>query len=320
MANQTVVNEIRKIMESIVNNAINYNIAPTITGYTNQRMIINSVFKTDGYTLDDIKLRLTVIDSLYSTNAAYNYFSIDQMAVEIAKLGPRCVARNYFYSIAEGGEDKYDLFGKSYGILKNLEKGDIHISLMSKYAYYELLQEPCKYPLGFPIYDSLAKKAYKAICKKLGIKPINRNSKKPVTEIKHHVRQFNQLREVLFDSDCIDSNGLFCGYQQYDVLDAYLWRMGKFNGGNLSLLLSKQEYDTFIKNIFGNNKYKIKKGNKQSGKGSSKFDEIVGDKLASGKYTTPFGNNDHMNELYEHWKKYYAEEGRNKLKTNNNNN
>ena len=63
--------------------------------------------------------------------------------------------------------------------------------------------------------------------------------------IETYVSCLNQLRHALFDD-----NSLFMGrYQQFDILDAYLWRMGKFDDGNLSLLLGRDDYVRFIRNI-----------------------------------------------------------------------
>ena len=56
----------------------------------------------------------------------------------------------------------------------------------------------------------------------------------------------NKVREKIFHEEDL---GLFNDYQQYDVLDAYLWRMGKVNNGNYSLLFTRTEYEQFIRNL-----------------------------------------------------------------------
>jgi hypothetical protein len=166
------------------------------------------------------------------------------MAKAIKGLGRREVdAAKYFYSIATGGDDDNNLFSKKYGIRKNLKNGSKQMSLMSKYAYYVLLQNPSVYPLGFPIYDSLAIKMYPKVCNNVGIKPQNIPES---TSIKEYIELLDILREKIFgDTD----TGLFNGYQQYDLLDAYLWRMGKLDEGNYSLLFNKDDYEKFITNI-----------------------------------------------------------------------
>lgn len=216
--------------------------------YNDQKLLISQLFNSDkGYNTGIIMLRLVVIDSLYSTNAAYSYFSFEEMADKIYNLRDKTEegARQYFYDIACGaGKDENRLFQEPFGIQKNLSEGSKQMSLLSKYAYYTLYgneETRKKYPLGFPIYDSLALEAYPTVCKMLGIEQwtgINDN-------IEAYVQALGKVRELLFDG-----NGLFNNkYQQFDILDAYLWRMGKFNGGNLSLLLSRKDYVKFVKKL-----------------------------------------------------------------------
>lgn len=213
--------------------------------YVQQRAMINQIFATtsgNNYNIQSIMLRLIVIDSLYSTNAAYSYFSFEEMANAIKGLGNEEDAAKYFDSIATGGNDDKCLFSKKYGIRKNLKDGSKQMSLMSKYAYYVLLRNPSDYPLGFPIYDSLAIKMYPKVCKNVGI-----NEPQKITEstsIKKYIELLNTLRKKIFSN-----TDLFNEYQQYDLLDAYLWRMGKLDEGNYSLLFNKEDYIQFIKNL-----------------------------------------------------------------------
>ena len=213
--------------------------------YVQQRAMINQIFATtsgDNCNIQSIMLRLIVIDSLYSTNAAYSYFSFEEMAKAIKRLGNENEVADYFYSIATGGNDDKNLFSTNYGIRKNLKNGSKQMSLMSKYAYYVLLQNPSDYPLGFPIYDSLAIKMYPKVCKKVSI--IEPQKITESTSIKKYIELLNTLRKKIFSN-----TDLFNEYQQYDLLDAYLWRMGKLDEGNYSLLFNKDDYEKFITNI-----------------------------------------------------------------------
>lgn len=215
-----------------------------LPGYTSQRIVIKQLFEKTGgenYTRGSVMLRLTVIDSLYSTNAAYSYFAIDELAEAIFHLGTENAAADYFYSIVCGGEDTQNLFSKSYGIRKNLGSGGRLISLASKYAYYSLLQDPQRYPLGFPIYDSLVIKMLPVVNEHLGISSGKFEEKKIVP----FVAAVNAVRIALLGNNAT----LFHGFQPFDALDIYLWRMGKINGGNYSLLLDKTDYKTFIENL-----------------------------------------------------------------------
>lgn len=210
--------------------------------YIQQRETILRVFKEGKlrYDVPTIILRLTVIDSLYSTNAQYSYFSIEDMANELFSLGSNEKdAVEYFKQIALGGNDSKNLFNKEYGIRKNCNAGSKQMSLMSKYAYYTLLCDNSS-ALGFPIYDSLVIKMYPIMWEKMfGIKTTIEKEC-----IEKYVASLNALRKKLFDN-----NDLFYGMQQFDILDAYLWRMGKLNGGNYSLLLTRSEYVRFISNL-----------------------------------------------------------------------
>lgn len=73
--------------------------------YVQQRQMIGRMFgKYDqkDYGMAKVMLRLTVIDSLYSTNAAYSYFSIEEMAEKIIGLGSERECADYFYKVATG--------------------------------------------------------------------------------------------------------------------------------------------------------------------------------------------------------------------------
>lgn len=231
--------------ENTSGNAVNNTLDEQQFSYVQQRAMINQIFATtsgDNCNIQSIMLRLIVIDSLYSTNAAYSYFSFEEMAKAIKRLGNENEVADYFYSIATGGNDDKNVFSKNYGIRKNLKNGSKQMSLMSKYAYYVLLQNPSDYPLGFPIYDSLAIKMYPKVCKKVSI--IEPQKITESTSIKKYIELLNTLREKIFSN-----TDLFNEYQQYDLLDAYLWRMGKLDEGNYSLLFNKEDYEEFITNI-----------------------------------------------------------------------
>jgi hypothetical protein len=82
---------------------------------------------------------------------------------------------------------------------------------------------------------------YPKVCNKVGIEPQKITES---TSIIKYIELLNTLREKIFSN-----TGLFNEYQQYDLLDAYLWRMGKLDEGNYSLLFNKDDYEKFITNI-----------------------------------------------------------------------
>lgn len=215
------------------------------TPYIQQRKIINSLFTQNNLLCykEQVILRLTIIDSLYSTNAAYSYFSIEEMAEKILSLGNEEAAADYFNGIATQKHTGKILFEERYGIRKNLVQGSKQMSLLSKYAYYLLLQNKERYPLGFPIYDSLAIDQYPKLCRRIFGKKV-KCQKDIKDNIDVYVAALDEIRKVLFEGESY--NFLL---QQFDLLDAYLWRMGKLDAGNISLLLNRQEYTRLIENL-----------------------------------------------------------------------
>lgn len=266
--------------------------------YIQQRNIINSLFAKNSaldYT-EKVILRLIVIDSLYSTNAAYSYFSFEEMAEKIVSLGPSDeYAAEYFYNVATRKQTGRILFDERYGIRKNLERGSRQISLLSKYAYYLLLQNRDKYPLGFPIYDSLALKEYPKLCKRLNISHCaNKDIKDDIDE---YVAALDELRKVVFEGTSFE-------LQQFDLLDAYLWRMGKVSEGNFSLLVNRAEYNQLIANL-GLAHYTTSETSKDETKEDKQFNSKVvakcstleADEITNGISDVVF------NALVIHWKK-----------------
>lgn len=259
--------------------------------YVQQRQMIGRMFgKYDqkDYGMAKVMLRLTVIDSLYSTNAAYSYFSIEEMAEKIVGLGSERECADYFYKVATGATDEKRIFNEPYGIRKNLKDGSKQMSLLSKYAYYLLMQDAKAYPLGFPIYDSLAIESYPKVCSK-----VNLTGRKSIgTSIEAYVRAINELREAIFTDKKIRF-----GLQQFDLLDAYLWRLGKFEKGNHSLLLERKDYVSLIKNL----------GLAGSASESVKFNEAVKAKCLELKDRCLVGIMDAaFKAMMKHWLMFYA--------------
>ena len=90
-------------------------------------------------------------------------------------------------------------------------------SLVSKYAYF--LTECC-----FPIYDSLAVKTYNTISSHV---PKLRLNRVPIAE---PIRFFEGICRL---------NAFF---ENFDLLDNLLWLMGKVHEGNLSLVLTRDQF------------------------------------------------------------------------------
>lgn len=274
--------------------------------YIQQRKIINSLF-AENAALDyaeKVMLRLIVIDSLYSTNAAYSYFSFEEMAEKIVSLGPSDeYAADYFYNVATRKQTGRILFDERYGIRKNLERGSRQISLLSKYAYYLLQQDRNKYPLGFPIYDSLALKEYPKLCKRLNISHCANKDIKD--DIDAYVAALDELRKVVFEGTSFE-------LQQFDLLDAYLWRMGKVSEGNFSLLVNRAEYNQLIANL-GLVHYVSSTANKEEAKEDKQFASKVVEKCAelSADIIVKGISDIVLDALVKHWKSANPQENNN---------
>ena len=186
-----------------------------------------------------------------------------------------------------------------------------------------MLQNPEKYPLGFPIYDSLAIKMYPKVCNLLAIKSKFTKSDADNNELKinEYISALNELRGAIFGND----NNLYEGFQQYDLLDAYLWRMGKIDNGNYSLLFNRKDYENFITNIglnkiedeelykrFGTNGLdlvKKKQNNKNQDIYEYDFNKLVRHqclKIEVDDILKDVTNKENMAVMISHWKKLYA--------------
>lgn len=224
------------------------------TLYDKNRDLIKSLFDPAiPYNVDVVYKRLVVIDSLYSTNMNQRYYGIEDMANTIYALSPSdaglrvlvCNFRNKLFSVVfsdVSSDPIANVFDKDYGIHKNLKSAGSAMSLLSKYFYFLLLTDPSEI-IGFPIYDSLASDMYPIVCKYVYASGTPRKivNVKTIDHLCDYFLALDQLRNSIGISS-IGGRSL----QEFDLLDAYLWRMGKFNGNNFSLLLDKTGYTTLI--------------------------------------------------------------------------
>ncbi|MBS7362288.1 MAG: hypothetical protein KIH03_00605 [Paludibacteraceae bacterium] len=222
--------------------------------YDKNRDLIKSLFDPAiPYNVDVVYKRLVVIDALYSTNMNQRYYGIEDMANTIYALSPsdaglRALVCNFRNTLFSGGFPAVYLhpiattFNMGYGIHKNLAPAGSAMSLLSKYFYYLLLTDPSEI-IGFPIYDSLASYMYPIVCKYVYASGTPRKivSVKTIDHLCDYFLALDQLR-ISIGISYIGGRSL----QEFDLLDAYLWRMGKFNGNNFSLLLDKTGYTTLI--------------------------------------------------------------------------
>lgn len=280
---------ISDIINLIANNILN---AQGNGTYNTQRQSIKKIFEqTSGnnYNRQGIELRLIVIDSLYSTNMSKRYFAFDELGEAILSLGKtekEVIDKviSFRNNPEKENSELYEIFeNKKYGIHKNGETAGEAKSLLSKYFYFQMMSRKDDV-LGFPIYDSLAKNMYKPVWKYLGLRNPSSFKNKDV-DIIEFIKSFKKLSDEL---EIKQISNLQC----FDLLDAYLWRMGKFSEANFSLLLDKTDYIKLIKS-FG--LFNYEKENKDS-------DNL--NKLLKAQMKVEYKrilDNSYFNTLWKHW-------------------
>lgn len=221
------------------------------TYFSNKQTILSLFRATSGnnYSLQNIVLRLTVIDSMYSTNMGRRYFGIDDLAYGIYALGTdeKVVAQMFSGYLSNTNDEKENSVGKlfsrstSFGIHKNLKDAGNAISLLSKYAYYQLMVFEDEYKDGFPIYDSLAIEVLPLAYKYIKGKRLRYTREESSIQMSTFVERIKMLKDALGD--------LHTSRQIYDSIDIYLWTLGKVLNGNLSLIMGKEDYIKVITNM-----------------------------------------------------------------------
>ena len=218
--------------------------------YSSDKMAIKRLFSktNENKEAEDILLRLTVIDSMYSTQMNRRYYALEDLAKAMfdvqAKKGrllkdlfldfTKCPDASMF-DYSEG-----NLFGNKYGIGKHGEQKGVAISLISKYAYFTT-------DYKFPIFDSIVCETLPCLLRYLGF-----------SELECPMVKYNDKEQIIGDetmslfvttinTTITTLNGWAQNPVSYDALDCLLWFVGKIRRGNLSLVLSKEEYLQHIK-------------------------------------------------------------------------
>jgi hypothetical protein len=204
------------------------------TDYIKSKNLIYSFFenKNDNLTLNEIKLRLMIIDSLYSTQMSKRLFGIDDLAEEILIISQKSdtnlinMLHNFLQNKNENNIIK--MLRKQYGIDKQGKVKGLATSLLSKYFYFLL-------KFKFPIFDSLVRDNLPTINNEFKTIP-KFTIPQQLTLEKHTINYFANIK--LFN---IESN-----INDYNKLDNLCWLYGKINKGSFSLILNKTEYLNLI--------------------------------------------------------------------------
>jgi len=241
--------EIRKLLDDI-SKYDREDSANDETGYYQDKNAIKSLFeftRREGLDESKIRIRLTVLDSMYSTQMRMHPYGLEDLAKAIWE---KC-HKNYGVELkstltAIAADEKKvedekkisNLFCGEYGVETNKAKA---VSLISKYFYFETNYQ-------FPIYDSIVRKYLPLLYHYCGI-DIEKRKKNPDNNMCELIEAINKFfREIKYTED----------RRRYDYLDHLLWVIGKILRGNLSLVLKKEKY----KKITEENEYKKIEPNK----------------------------------------------------------
>jgi hypothetical protein len=161
------------------------------------------------------EVRLTLVDSLYSTNAAYCLYSISDIAQALRSTffgdsDLKTAAARWIADDFDRANPLHDLFAAKYGVDKSGESVKSAASLLSKYLYFAT-------GYSFPIYDALGAEYHYIAGKK----------KAPDFQ-----RRFHTLKEIM-EENAIDG---------FDQLDNLFWLYGKVRTESFSLVLNAKRY------------------------------------------------------------------------------
>ena len=224
--------------------------------YIEQREMIDKLFSEQKEGAERRLLlltRLSLLDALYSTGVnRYHPYAVVDIAEAIDKLGTDdeyvATLATWLDNLDDQQSKALELFNRKFGALtdnseekkEKWEKGTCAISLLSKYSYYLFRQYKDKYPSGFPIYDSLAKESYARVLTYMG-EEVKTCPKGVGSTIVSYLKAIKALGLVLWGSD-EEYVGYKYSMQRFDLLDTYLWRLGKLNKASYSLLLPRGDF------------------------------------------------------------------------------
>ena len=179
----------------------------------------------------DFKLRLSIIDSLYSTQMGKRIYGIETIVNSIRNISHSDSKLRYLFINYLDNEDCKDtihklLFVDIFGYNKKGAGYGVATSLISKYAYFLTNYK-------FPIFDSMVNKVYPIIAEKYKIK-----LPKKISKSKNN--NFFQIMKILNKESRIND---------FDKLDKLLWLYGKIAFGSLSFLLTEQNYIDLVSDI-----------------------------------------------------------------------
>ncbi|MCS3870692.1 hypothetical protein J3D55_003608 [Chryseobacterium ginsenosidimutans] len=205
-----------------LSNQIYYNLK--LSQYGKEKEFITKCFQNhlenQFYT---VKLRLHVIDSLYSTQMNKRYYGIEELAESIAQYSDEILIEEaQKVLIGKYSEILEALFSNKYGYNSIAQKQKKAVSLISKYLYFLTDYQ-------FPIYDSLVKIAYPKVILQYNLK----TEYLKITDA-NFLKALSHLNEV-------------SGINNFEKLDNYLWYSQKVANKSYSLIYSKEDHLSMIR-------------------------------------------------------------------------
>lgn len=157
--------------------------------YAKEKAFISKCFQMSVENqFDKVKLRLHLIDSLYSTQMSKRYYGIEELTEALKQYSDEELIREADkYINNEKSEVLKNLFSEKYGYNSVGQKEKKAVSLISKYLYFLTGYQ-------FPIYDSLVKIAYPKVIKEYNIK----TDYTKITDVNfvQALSKLNQLSEI----------------------------------------------------------------------------------------------------------------------------
>lgn len=217
--------------------------------FTGRNKVSNKNIDIDKYYILIIQ-RLALIDLFYSTNVnGKRQFGISEIADAIInyKTDTDLAQRAIAFVKNPTATDKFltDFINKKYGY-DIAGKQSSATSLISKYLFF--LVNAHGDEVGFPIYDSVVRDLLPALADKLGLNQVNSNP--DLKEMSDYTIAVKNIISALSQNDQNESN-LWDTFgnatyikSQCDLLDYFLWRIGKAGNLSFSLLVTRPELGT----------------------------------------------------------------------------
>lgn len=201
-------------------------------------------------TKEYIYRQLVLIDSLYSTNVyRMRKFGLEEITDVIWDLCKDTDSNKHTLGILSKkliatqplNQEVKDAFSFSFGYIKGNHAGKAP-SLLSKYFYFVSIACP-QDNWGFPIYDKIVHDLLRPLEKFIGVKPLTRASKinqsSSIFDIDVYRAGLKRIIDVLESNNPVLWNT--SEKQKFDLLDYFLWHIGKAKI-NPDSLLTKNEY------------------------------------------------------------------------------